>query len=620
MQSKQQDEAKSDISPVLFMSVDGEPMCFFLRPGSAKCKLQPLITAGGGVVCNVQQPGAILLIDPDERASVPQSTAHWYVSTHYIHDCIEKDVQLELEDYRLDPKKSESPTKPGDNKDSNPNSLGGRVFYTAEEDAAILSYVVKDKSRAGGIHLWQEMEEKKVTTRSWQSMKARYQKHLRYKQAHDQEAAGAEQITQIDVQPSPTESAQPENVEAGPSTSTHPTGCGVDTQTDVDPAQPEDTQMEPTEPQEAVVSEPEELTKGQVESPSDSSSEKKPDEDQNASRKVDQPQRQSVRRKLRLHKEPSPEFSGRKLRSSSKPPQQPVRRTKSAAEPPSQNAANADEPLPKRYRIRIKMRVAQDSVNRLMESPQGSSSTAQHDGCNSSLHNRETPLGILEMAAKEFGSSSESGDEAMDLSPPDGKGQKHSTPIKPCLTAEPAADTASSLSETDDGTQVQEKVDNPQTSTGTHPAETECPKPAGPDPVQSRAHQFIFDSESQEEGSQSKDDGNTPGTSQSQAEAADHAAFSLTQDQLDEDKQLVTELMTQTAHDLVCVTMALLRSSGDVGTARHLLSDPSYTLGPQWSAHDDSLLRSGDSAARQQLVQKYGEEEVAKRMVFLEVE
>lgn len=76
MTSKEQGVAKSDISPVLFMTVDGEPMSFFLRPGPLKCKLQPLITAGGGLLCKVQQPGVILLIDPAEEGSVTETTAH----------------------------------------------------------------------------------------------------------------------------------------------------------------------------------------------------------------------------------------------------------------------------------------------------------------------------------------------------------------------------------------------------------------------------------------------------------------------------------------------------------------------------------------------------------------
>lgn len=77
MPSKQQDVVKPNILSVLFMTVDGEPMSFYLRPGPVKRKLQPLITAGGGLLCNVQQPGAILLIDPEERGSIPETTAHW---------------------------------------------------------------------------------------------------------------------------------------------------------------------------------------------------------------------------------------------------------------------------------------------------------------------------------------------------------------------------------------------------------------------------------------------------------------------------------------------------------------------------------------------------------------
>lgn len=79
MLSKQQCVAKSNISPVLFMGLDGEPMSFFLRPGPIKRKFQPLILAGGGVLHNVQQPGAILLIDPGEVASIPTTTTHRWV-------------------------------------------------------------------------------------------------------------------------------------------------------------------------------------------------------------------------------------------------------------------------------------------------------------------------------------------------------------------------------------------------------------------------------------------------------------------------------------------------------------------------------------------------------------
>jgi len=77
MQSNKQDVATPNVNPVLFMTVDGEPMSFFLPPGPVKSKLQPLITAGAGVLNNVQQPGAILLIPPEERGIIPENRAHW---------------------------------------------------------------------------------------------------------------------------------------------------------------------------------------------------------------------------------------------------------------------------------------------------------------------------------------------------------------------------------------------------------------------------------------------------------------------------------------------------------------------------------------------------------------
>lgn len=79
MVSKQEDVTNPEISPVLFIAVDGQPMTFFLCPGPVKRKLQPLIVAGGGVLCSVQQPGSILLIDPVAGSSIPESATHWWV-------------------------------------------------------------------------------------------------------------------------------------------------------------------------------------------------------------------------------------------------------------------------------------------------------------------------------------------------------------------------------------------------------------------------------------------------------------------------------------------------------------------------------------------------------------
>uniref|UniRef100_A0A8C5NCF3 Telomeric repeat-binding factor 2-interacting protein 1 n=1 Tax=Gouania willdenowi TaxID=441366 RepID=A0A8C5NCF3_GOUWI len=101
---------------VLFMTVDGDPMSFYLRPGPIKRRYQPLITAGGGTLCNVQQPGAILLIDPEEKTSIPEST--------YIQDCVEKNEQLDPESYRLNPEVIQRRSSRHSSKDISPRPSG----------------------------------------------------------------------------------------------------------------------------------------------------------------------------------------------------------------------------------------------------------------------------------------------------------------------------------------------------------------------------------------------------------------------------------------------------------------------------------------------------------------
>lgn len=71
--------------------------------------------------------------------------------------------------------------------------------------------------------------------------------------------------------------------------------------------------------------------------------------------------------------------------------------------------------------------------------------------------------------------------------------------------------------------------------------------------------------------------------------------------------------------DLVSVTKALLKTSGDFSEARLLLLD-SIGSGQHWHCSDDDLLMSGDPVVREQLREKYGEEGIAKRIAFLELQ
>uniref|UniRef100_A0A3Q0SHZ2 Telomeric repeat-binding factor 2-interacting protein 1 n=1 Tax=Amphilophus citrinellus TaxID=61819 RepID=A0A3Q0SHZ2_AMPCI len=297
---------------VLFLTVEGEPMCFFLRPGPIKSKLQPLITAGGGMLCNVQQPGAILLIDPEERSTIPESTAHWYVSTQYIHDCIEKDEQLNLEDYKLNPEVQRHSARLNSSKNVSPQLTGGmtkpqtlnfvrivsytcRNAYSPEEDAAILNYVSKHKTETGGNRLWQEMEKQCVTSHSWQSMKYRYKARLAETQLLTAETTEAERDG-----PQVTVSPQKQSLSG--------------------------------------------------ESPPKTSSSKKPREKQKVSPMLEQKPRRMTRRQLEL------EPYGKKLRSSSTQTVQstsspePLKKTKSAVKSALQKGTTLDQPPPKKAR------------------------------------------------------------------------------------------------------------------------------------------------------------------------------------------------------------------------------------------------------------------------------
>ncbi|XP_056294459.1 telomeric repeat-binding factor 2-interacting protein 1 isoform X2 [Pseudoliparis swirei] len=670
MQSNKQDVATPNVNPVLFMTVDGEPMSFFLPPGPVKSKLQPLITAGAGVLNNVQQPGAILLIPPEERGIIPENRAHWYVSTQYILDCIEKDEQLDLEDYRLQPEVvlRQSP-RPNNNKQISTVNYGGRVAYTTEEDAAILTYVSKHKTETKGTRLWKIMEEERVTTHSWQSMKYHYQVPLakRYPevvevatteentdaaesetkveenqetdvnkkssaddslspQTHstetDLEQIGAqstpsesretevvetqasippqEEVQHVDPQTDkqPAESTEVEPVEAETCSSPQPEGSCLDAQTDAQPVSAESAESETKEPQTIIVSVssvPEDSPSAEPEFLPDTSPQKKPKEKQNASPKPEQRQRQLTRRQLLVDASSSPEPSDLQTDTTDDQPPSKRARGTSVAESPAA----------------------------IPETAQAADTESNSVPKKGAKKKEKRKLGILEMATKEFEDGSESEEDgSLDL-------QKltETATVPPTSTEPPpptpdtAADVVSTPANPEHGPRPQENMQVAEASSSTSLPKTGCPEPAANGAVNadSKAHLFIFDSESQED-SQSIIGDNPVALSKPQSTVNKDATLSLTQVQLEEDKQEIKALMNQTNQDLVSVTKALLRTSGDFSAAREQLLNPSSVSGPVWNRCDDGLLFSTDPVVRQQLQEKYSEEDVAKRIVFFEVE
>lgn len=169
-------------SSTLFVREDGSAMSFYVRPSSAKRRLSTLILHGGGILCRVQKPGAVLLAQPGEALAEASGD---FISTQYILDCVERNEKLELEAYRLGLTEQASDPKPGASAEGStepePQPLTGRIAYTDVDDVAILTYVkenARSPSSVTGNALWKAMEKSSLTQHSWQSLKDRYLKHL----------------------------------------------------------------------------------------------------------------------------------------------------------------------------------------------------------------------------------------------------------------------------------------------------------------------------------------------------------------------------------------------------------------------------------------------------------
>ncbi|KAG7262848.1 hypothetical protein CRUP_032932 [Coryphaenoides rupestris] len=553
-------------SPVLFLTVDGEPMRFFLCPGPAKVELQPLIKAGGGLVCRAQEPGAILLVDPKDTGAVTESTAHWYVSVQYVRDCVEKNEQLELEDYRL----KENP--PLTKKRAAKTNGTGRSPYTAEEDAAIMDYVATRADRLKGNVMWQEMERQHVTGHSWQSMKYRCMNKL-----WDRAAPGPGEGRRRTGEPKTAERQEPPR--AAGSSPEHTAASSSEDLTSSDLAQPDHQQADdppidvggPDNP----ASEEEEEQASDAPPQHTSSPAKSLKEEKLTPKPVRAPvvtssptvsQRRAIRRRLLPDMPPPADTPSRKRARAASPHSSPTAST--SARLPWSRLSPPPSPAPAATR----------------KQPIGSANPAvQVEAETRGKRKEKGKLGVLEMASKEFMADCESNYEE---------------------ACEDIPETLRSTAST--------------SSTG-------APEPAMATGASPKPHLFLLDSDlEQEEGSEPMGCADVavpavprPISEEEEEEEAAAAVVSLSQVQMTEDVRQITALIKQTKQDLVSVTKALLKTSGDFSAALALLMKPDSATGPFWGRCDDGLLLTSDPEARQQLQERYGEQGVAKRLVFL---
>lgn len=351
----------------------------------------------------------------------------------------------------------------------------------------------------------------------------------------------------------------------------------------------------------------------------------------------------------------------KRLRSSGTPPESPLTspkqtsRTKNFSSPKS-DPRDAQAP-PKKVRRKVEVNVAEIIEEERAQSGPSDKTQTEEVNCPAPPQPAEKKgekrkLGILEMATKEFEDDSESESDSQydtpgpstsieaviettrnpDPATPPSENQQSPSPIQ--AEQEPPSTTISTTAAT-----ITTITGTTTTTTATAaaaaapaPPSPSTSDPAGPEPttsgdppveeVTSKAHLFIFESESQEveEDSQSLDAAHSTSAAGRTNGNKNAKTPSLTQEQLEEDVQLLKAFMKDTNQDLISVTKAILKASGDLNLARELLLNPSSFSGPIWTRTEDQGLCSGNPTVRQELLTKYGEENVAKRLMFLELE
>ncbi|XP_072768947.1 telomeric repeat-binding factor 2-interacting protein 1 isoform X5 [Nerophis lumbriciformis] len=568
----------SNISPVLFVDMGGNPMSFYLRPGPTKKELQPLIKAGGGIACNILVPGSILLIDPKDQGTISPRVLHRYVSIKYVHDCMKKGQQLNIEDYRLNPENVSQGSASRSNETNRRSAAasGGRLGYSADEDAAILSYVSQRKSEVKGNSLWKQMEKEEVTNHTWQSMKSRYQQKLSSKQSEAEEVETPGEVTKGDGEAEGTGNSPGE--------------------VDDDPPLPQ-MHADPENPREIPSSD--DLTQVLASKIEDLHNEYK------QLSAEESPQQEEEKPPAHKCVQATTGTAEKEKRDSSQ--------TKEIIDPEDDQSQEFLQTIRTKKMDNCTCLCAEHAAEgwswRL--NPTIKSSNHHHHpqhwhpllsprhpvepGKSVQEKKKEKVLGILAKAAREFESSdSESTEEHF-----------HTASEQPyVLTAIAASIAASAVTDQSDPDLFEQGPSAQETSREAEPAlEPICAEAAT---VASKAHTFILEGVSHEE------DAARPDPIEEEAE-------SLSQAHLEEDKQRITELMNLTNKDLMAVTLALLKTSGDFLAASRLLLDPSSISGPFWDPRDDSLLLSEDPAAHQQLQKKYSDVDLAKRMLFLEL-
>ncbi|KAF4097948.1 telomeric repeat-binding factor 2-interacting protein 1 isoform X2 [Onychostoma macrolepis] len=298
---------------------------------------------------------------------------------------------------------------------------------------------------------------------------------------------------------------------------------------------------------------------------------------------------------VRTDPQPSPEGASSPLDvadAAGEPPQASSHDSQDESPVPVQEQETPEPEMSKRPRL--------DEGCNGQDVPDGSKELSTPNKTRQTVCKTATPesrkLGILAKAAREFEDS-----DVMDESE-EGEDPFEAPIAKPSDAQESSASPATLTKDPETRAELNQngQQEAPEALCPSPAPEEERPGPSSTAVPTSSSHVFILDSESQD-----KRDSQTRGTPEEtpSKDLVEH----------------VENLMEKTKKDLVEVTKALWKASGDLKRAQaYLLDGYDHEIhGPVWTHLDDEILLLADPYELEQLQSKYGQEEVTRRRDFL---
>ncbi|XP_046585087.1 telomeric repeat-binding factor 2-interacting protein 1-like isoform X2 [Haliotis rubra] len=158
----------------LFVSEDGHPVSFYMRPCSERKRLKPMIEHGGGSVSNKQTRNCIKLLEPGGSV-----TSDGYIKSEFVWCCVRENKFVDMTKFRCVPGRvspSDDDLSPARNIIRTQRQRKGRQKYTKEDDRRIVGYLVRERryNEVHGRKVWQDMDLFEVSKHPAESMRSRY--------------------------------------------------------------------------------------------------------------------------------------------------------------------------------------------------------------------------------------------------------------------------------------------------------------------------------------------------------------------------------------------------------------------------------------------------------------